>query len=84
MEMMRRFLCVAVILFATTNVCLAQDSLEDKLAKLEAAAKARQSTPKNTVKVSSTNSSATNILDGKVKTLAERLAEMDVLQKSMQ
>ena len=85
MEMMKRFMCVAVALLAVANTCRAQDSLEDKLAKLEAASKTRKTTvksavPKSTVKVSS----ATDILRGKVKTLAERLDEMDNRQKGMQ
>jgi len=85
METMKRFMCVAVaLLLATANVCRAEDSLEDKLAKLEAASKTSQSTPKSTVRVRSTDSSATDILRGKVKTLAERLDEMDIRQKGMQ
>ena len=84
MEMMKRFVCVAVALLVAANVCLAEDSLEAKLAKLEAASKSRQATPKSAVKVSSKESSVTDILSGKVKTLAERLEEMDVLHKGMQ
>jgi porin len=89
MEMMRRFLCVAVALQVAANVCHAAGSLEDKLAKLEAATKNRKTTvksavPKSTVKASSTKSGATDVLRGKVKTLAERLDEMDIRQKGMQ
>ncbi len=84
MEMMKRVLCVAAALTFAANICHAEDSLEAKLAKLEAASKTRQSTSKSTVKARSTNSSATDVLGGKVKTLAERLDEMANSQKGMQ
>ena len=84
MEMMKRFVCVAVTLSAAANVCWAGDSLEDKLAKLDTASKSRQSTPTSDVKVASKEGSMVDILSGRVKTLAERLEEMDILQKDMQ
>ena len=80
MRMMKRIMCVAVALSCTASICHAEDSLEAKLAKLEAASKTRQSTPKRTVKVRS----VTDTLGGKVKTLAERLDEMVNRQKGMQ
>ena len=84
MQMMKRVVCVAVALLVVANVCRAEESLADKLAKLETASKTRQATPKNTVKLAVKENSITDILSGKVKTLAERLEEMDVLHKSLQ
>jgi len=84
METMKRFICVAVALLVAANVCRAEESLADKLAKLETASKTRQATPKSTVKVAVKENSITDILSGKVKTLAERLEEMDVLHRSLQ
>jgi porin len=84
MEMMKRIMCVAVVFSCAANICFAEDSLEAKLAKLEAASKARQSTPRSTVKVRSPQVSAPDVLRDKVKTLAERLDEMANRQKGMQ
>ena len=46
METMKRILCVAVVLLCAADICYAEESLEAKLAKLEAASKTRQSASK--------------------------------------
>jgi porin len=84
MDTMKRILCVVVTFLCAANLCHAEDSLEAKLAKLEAASKTRQSTSKSTVKTSSTKVSARDVLSDKVKTLAERLDEIAGRQKGMQ
>ncbi len=84
METMRRFMCVVITLLSTAGICQAEDSLAAKLAKLEAASKSRQSGQKSTVKVRSAAPTTSQVLDGKIKTLAERLEEIENRQKGMQ
>jgi porin len=90
MEKMRRILYIAVALLTVVSICQAEESLDAKLAKLEAASKTTsQSARKGTDKAGSTavtpavTATAVEKLDSKVKTLAERLAELEARQKGM-
>jgi len=88
METMKRLICILAVLPFLAGTSKAEDSLKDKLAKLEAASKASQSGQKAAVKVDGTAASASvslaERLDVKVKTLAERISEMETRQKGIQ
>jgi len=88
MATMKRLICILVVLPVLAGICKAEDSLKDKLAKLEAASKSGQSEQKVAAKVDSTAPSVSvtlaERLDVKVKTLAERISEMETRQKGIQ
>lgn len=88
METMKRLICILAVLPVLAGISKAEDSLKDKLAKLEAASKSGQSERKAAAKVEtapvSTSISLAERLDGRVKTLAERLSEMETRQKGIQ
>ncbi len=81
-------ICIFAVGLVSVGICKAQDSLKDKLAKLEAASKSDRSERKVSAKaetaVASPSVTLAETLDGKVKTLAERLSEMESRQKGMQ
>ena len=88
MKKMKSMICIAAVLLGSVGICKAEDSLKDKLAKLEAASKSGQSERKAVAKVETAPVSPTislaERLDGRVKTLAERLSEMENRQKGIQ
>jgi len=88
METMKRLICILAVLLGSAGISKAEDSLKDKLAKLEAASKSGQSGLKVAEKVDSTAPIASvtlaERLDVKVKTLAERISEMETRQKGIQ
>lgn len=87
MGKMKRTSCIVVLLLTVASICKAEDSLKEKLAKLEATSKSGQSDRKIASKVDSpaTSKSATlpEIFNSKVKTLADRLSEIEARQKGI-
>ncbi len=84
-----KILLIAAVFLSAASSSQADDSLEEKLAKLEAASKAKQSNQKSVDKteaIAAKNSNSAKTLAERIarKTLAERIDELEAQQKSMQ
>jgi len=79
-----RILPMIVAVLNLVGICQANDSLDAKLAKLQAASKSGQSTQKQTVPAINAPTTAAEELRLKVKTLAERINDLETRQKGMQ
>ena len=78
-----RILPLAAAVLALAGFCQAGDSLDAKLARLQAASASRQSSQKDTVRAISTPVNAAEELRTRVKTLAERINELELRQKDI-
>ncbi len=76
-----KILLIAIVFLSAASSSQADDSLEAKLAKLEAASKAQQSTQKSVDRAEAIVGQKSNSAR---KTLAERIDELEAQQKSMQ
>lgn len=79
-----RNLSFLIAVLSLAGICRAGDSLEAKLARLQAASKSGQSIQKETTMVSRSATTATEELHLKVKSLADRLNDLEARQKGMQ
>ncbi|MHC4542232.1 MAG: hypothetical protein ACYS74_21010 [Planctomycetota bacterium] len=84
MRTMKRPLCIVAAVFCLAGLCQAQDSLDAKIAKLEAASRTRQASQQGVKTTVNAPVTLAEQLRGKVKTLAERLDELESRQKGMQ
>ncbi len=84
MKKIRRMLCTVVVLASAVSICQAEDDLEAKLARLEAASKAQNSGQNSTDSAKSSQPTALEESNGKRKTLTKRIDELEAQQKGMQ
>ncbi|MHC4680845.1 MAG: carbohydrate porin, partial [Planctomycetota bacterium] len=84
MRTMKRPLCIVAAVFCLAALCQAEDSLDAKIAKLEAASRTRQASQQGVKTTVNAPVTLAEQLRGKVKTLAERLDELESRQKGMQ
>ncbi len=83
---MKRTGCIllaVVAMLCLVGICRAGDNLDARLAKLQAASKPGQSTQKNTTRAINAPTTAAEELHLKVKTLAERIDDLETRQKGM-
>jgi hypothetical protein len=83
MEKIIRMLCAVVVLASAVSLCHAGDSLDAKLAKLEAKSKVGQSTQESSVATESAEIITAEPPKSTGKSLAERIDELETRQKSM-
>ena len=80
MGKMKKILCIAVVLTGAISPCQAGDSLEAKLAKLEAASKAQPSGPESSAQTRTAEATAPQ---GPIKSLTARIDELEARQNTM-